>query len=176
MAKAKAKPEKAKPEKAKKVSPIPEGHHTVTAHLIIRGAAQAIEFYKKAFGAQEISRMLGPDGKSIVHAEIKIGDSFVFLVDEMPQMGARSPQALGGTAVTFHLYVEDADAVFNQAVAAGAKVQMPLADMFWGDRFGKLADPFGHEWSVATHKEDLTPEEMQKRAAAAFAQMPQKQP
>jgi uncharacterized glyoxalase superfamily protein PhnB len=173
MAKAKA---KVKQETAKPVKPIPEGQHTVTPHLIIRGAAEAIEFYKKAFGAKEKARMPGPDGKSIVHSEIQVGDSWVYIVDEMPEMGARSPQALGGTPVSFHLYVEDADAVFNQAVAAGAKVQMPLADMFWGDRFGKLADPFGHEWSVATHKEDLTPEEMQKRAAAAFAQMPQKKP
>jgi uncharacterized glyoxalase superfamily protein PhnB len=172
MAKAKVKQEKQ--EKAKPVKPIPEGQRTVTPHLVARGAAQAIEFYKQAFGAKEHGRMPGPDGKSIVHAEIKIGDSFIYVVDEMPEMGARSPLALGGTAVSIHLYVEDVDAVFNQAVAAGAKPQMPLTDMFWGDRFGKLTDPFGHEWTVATHKEDVTPEEMQKRAAAAFAQMPQK--
>jgi PhnB protein len=159
---------------AKQVKPIPEGQHTLTPHLVVRGAGKAIDFYKKAFGAKEKSRMVGPDGKSILHAEIQIGDSWIYLVDEMPEMGARSPQALGGTTVSIHVYVEDADAVFNQAVVAGAKAEMPLADMFWGDRFGKLTDPFGHEWTVATHKEDVTPEEMKKRAAAAFAQMPQK--
>jgi uncharacterized glyoxalase superfamily protein PhnB len=157
-----------------KVKPIPEGQHAVTPHLVVRGAAQAIEFYKKAFGAREKVRMPGPDGKSIMHAEIQIGDCSVYLVDEMPQMGCHSPQALGGTPISLHLYVEDADAVFNQAVAAGAKPQMPPMDMFWGDRFGKLADPFGHEWTVATHKEDVSPEEMKKRAAAACAEMAQK--
>jgi uncharacterized glyoxalase superfamily protein PhnB len=159
---------------AKKVRPIPEGQHTVTPHLVVRGAAKAIDFYKKAFGAKEKGRLPGPDGKSIAHAEIQIGDSFVYVVDENPEWGARSPQALGGTPISIHLYVEDADAVFNQAVAAGAKAEMPLTDMFWGDRFGKVSDPFGHEWTVATHKEDVPPEEMKKRAAAAFAQMPQK--
>jgi uncharacterized glyoxalase superfamily protein PhnB len=155
-----------------KVRPIPEGHHALTPHIVVRGAAQAIEFYKKAFGAVEISRAPMPDGKTLMHADLKIGDSHLFLVDEMPGMGGcHAPREPGATSVTLHLYVDDVDAVFNRAVAAGAKVTMPLADMFWGDRFGKLTDPFGHDWSVATHKEDLTVEEMKKRQASMFAQM-----
>ena len=153
-----------------KVKPVPDGYHTVTPHLVIRGAAAALEFYKKAFGAEEVCRMPMPDGKTLMHAEIKIGDSHLFLCDECPGMN-RSPQSLGGCCTTINLYVPDADAVFNRAVTAGAIVQMPLADMFWGDRYGKLVDPFGHEWSVATHKEDLSPEEMGKRAQEAFANM-----
>jgi PhnB protein len=155
---------------AKAAKPIPDGQRTVTPHLIVRGARQAIDFYKKAFGAVDKGAMPGPDGKSVVHAELKIGDSFIYLADEFPEMGAKSPQALGGSGVTIHLYVEDADAVFNRAVAAGAKVSMPIMDMFWGDRYGKITDPFGHEWSIATHKEDLTSEEITKRGAAAMAQ------
>jgi uncharacterized glyoxalase superfamily protein PhnB len=155
-----------------KVKPIPEGHHTLTPHIVVKGAAQAIEFYKKAFGAIEISRAPMGDGKTLMHADIKIGDSHLFLVDDMPDMGGcHAPTQPGATSCTLHLYVEDADAVFNRAVAAGATVTMPLADMFWGDRFGKLIDPFGHEWSVGTHKEDLTQEEMQKRQDAMFASM-----
>ena len=150
----------------KKVSPIPEGYHTVTPYLIIKGAAAALEFYKKAFGATEVVRMAQPDGK-IGHAEIRIGDSMIMLADEFPEMDALSPQSRGGTPVSLHLYVEDVDKVFNQAVAAGATVKRPLADQFYGDRTGGLADPYGHSWYVATHKEDLSPEEIKKRAAAA---------
>jgi uncharacterized glyoxalase superfamily protein PhnB len=137
----------------------------------VRGAAQAIEFYKKAFGAEELTRMPSPDGRTVMHAELQIGDSILFLADEFPEMGARSPKALGGSPVTIHLYVADVDAVFNRAIQAGATAQMPPTDMFWGDRYGKLTDPFGHVWSVATHTEDVPPEEMAKRAQAAFAQM-----
>ena len=151
------------------VKPVPDGYHTLTPHLVVKGASQAIDFYKKAFGAEEISRAPGPDGKSLMHAELKIGDSRFFLVDEFPDMNCRGPQTIGGTPVTLHVYVEDVDAAFNQAVAAGAQVRMPLADMFWGDRYGVLADPFGHAWSMATHKEDLSPEEIGKRAQAAFS-------
>ena len=150
-----------------RVKPIPSGFHTLTPHLVVKGASQAIEFYKKAFGAEELGRMPGPDGKSIMHADLKIGDSHVLLVDEFPEMGCRGPHSIGGTAVTIHMYVEDVDAAFDKAVAAGAQVRMPLADMFWGDRYGVLADPFGHAWSMATHKEDLTPEEIGKRAQTA---------
>jgi len=149
---------------------VPAGFSTVTPHLNVRDAAQALEFYKKAFGAVETVRMPGPGGK-ILHAEIKIGDSHIFLADEMPEWGSKSPLMLGGTATAVCLYVENADAVFNQAVSAGARVAMPLADQFWGDRYGKLVDPFGHEWAVATHLEDLTPAEMKKRQEVAMAQM-----
>jgi uncharacterized glyoxalase superfamily protein PhnB len=154
-----------------KVKPIPEGYHTLTPHIVVRGAVQAIEFYKKAFGAVEIRRSPMPDGKTLMHADLKIGDSHLLLVDDMPGMGAHAPREPGATSVTLHLFVEDVDAVFNRAVAAGAKVTMPVADMFWGDRFGKLTDPFGHDWSIATHKEDLSPEEMKKRGDAMFAEM-----
>lgn len=155
---------------AGKVDPIPEGCHTVTPHLIVRGADKAIDFYKKAFAAEEICRCPGPNGK-LMHAEIQIGDSHVYLAEEFPDMGCKSPQAYNGSPVTIHLYVEDVDASFKKAVAAGSTATMPVSDMFWGDRFGKLKDPFGHEWSIATHKEDLTPEQMEKRMADAFAQM-----
>ena len=148
------------------VKPIPEGYHTATPYLIVNAAADAIEFYKKAFGAKEIMRMTQPDGK-IGHAEIKIGDSRVMLADEFPQMGARSPQSLGGSPVSILLYVEDVDAMFTQAVAAGATVQRPVADQFYGDRTGGVTDPFGHVWYIATHKEDVSSEEMKKRVAAA---------
>lgn len=152
--------------------PIPEGYHSLTPYLRVRGAGEAIEFYKRVFGAEEIMRMPGPDGKSIMHAELRIGDCMLMLAEEFPSMGALSPLSLNGTGVAIFLYVEDVDAVFQRAVAAGAKVQMPVADMFWGDRYGKLVDPFGHEWDIATHKEDLTPEEVAKAAQQAFAQMP----
>ncbi len=144
------------------VKPIPDGYHAVTPYLIVKGAAQAIEFYKKAFGAVEIMRFPGPDGR-VGHAEIQLGDSRVMLADEHPQMGAVSPQTVGGTPVGLCLYVKDVDAVAQQAVAAGAKVERPVQDQFYGDRSGTFADPFGHKWTVATHKEDVTPEEMQRR-------------
>jgi PhnB protein len=141
------------------VKPIPDGMHTVTPHLICAGASDAMAFYSKAFGAVELSRMPGPDGK-LMHASMRIGNSVIFLFDEMPQWGALGPKAMKGTPVVLHLFVEDCDAAFAQAVAAGATVKMPLADQFWGDRYGKLIDPFGHEWSVATHVKDMTSEEM----------------
>lgn len=140
---------------------IPQGMHTVTPHLICAGAAEAIEFYKQAFGAVELSRMLSPEGK-VMHASIRIGDSVIMLNDETPQWESYGPKHLKGSPVTIHLYVEDADAVFAQAVKAGAKPTMPLEDMFWGDRYGKVEDPFGHQWSIGTHVRDVTPEEMQK--------------
>jgi PhnB protein len=150
-----------------RIKPVPEGHHTITPHLVVKGASEAIEFYKQAFAAEEIRRLPGPDGKSIIHAEIKIGDSRLFLVDEFPDMGCVAPKSSGGSPVAIHLFVEDVDSVFKAALAAGAKERMPVADMFWGDRYGRLVDPFGHEWSVATHKEDLTPEELRRRAQTA---------
>lgn len=149
-----------------KAAPIPSGFRTVTPHLVIDGCAKAIEFYKKAFGAEEILRMPAPDGKRLVHAEIRIGDSAVMLADEFPEWAPRrSPTALGQTSVTIHLYVPDADAVFKRAVDAGAAVVMPMNDAFWGDRYGQVADPFGHQWSIATHQHDPTPEEMAKAMA-----------
>ncbi len=151
---------------AGKVKPIPEGYHTATPYLIVKGAARAIEFYKKAFGATELMRMADPKGR-IGHAEIKIGNSPIMLADEVPEMGFRSPEALGGSPVSILLYVEDVDALFSQAVAAGAKVQRAVQDQFYGDRTGGVTDPFGHIWYIATHKEDVSPEEMRKRAAAA---------
>ena len=153
----------------KQVKAIPEGYQSVIPHLIVKGAIQAIEFYQKALGAQETRRVTAPDGKSLLHAEIKIGDSRIFLADEVPQMGCLGPQSIGGSPVTIHLYSEDVDASFKQAVAAGAVGKMPPTDMFWGDRYAVLADPFGHLWSFATHKEDLTDEEMNKRALDACA-------
>jgi PhnB protein len=151
------------------VKPIPDGYHTATPYLIVKGAAAAIDFYKKAFGAAEVLRLGGPDGR-IGHAEIKIGDSMIMLADEFPEMGARSPQTIGGTPVTMCLYVENVDARFNQAVAAGGKVQRPIKDQFYGDRSGTLEDPFGHVWTIATHKEDVTPEEIERRFAASMKQ------
>jgi uncharacterized glyoxalase superfamily protein PhnB len=141
--------------------PIPQGMHTVTPHLICAGAADAIEFYKKAFGAVEMARLPGANGK-LMHAMLRIGDSAVMLVDEAPEWGMLGPKALKGSPVTIHLYVDDADASAARAVKAGAKLTMPVADMFWGDRYGTLEDPFGHRWSVATHVRDVTPEEMQQ--------------
>lgn len=143
------------------VKPIPDGMYTLTPHLVCAGAADAIEFYKKAFNAVEQSRLPGPDGK-MMHASVKIGDSVLMLTDEFPEWGSFGPKSLKGSPVTIHLYVEDVDASVAQAVAAGAKVTMPVDDMFWGDRYGKLEDPFGHQWSVATHTRDLTPEEIRK--------------
>ena len=149
-----------------KVKPIPEGYHSSTPYLIIKNAADAIEFYKKAFGATELFRIDQPDGK-IGHAEIKIGDSPIMLSDEFPEMGHRGPQSLGGSAVSLMLYVEDVDAVVNRATTAGAKLDRPVEDKFYGDRAGSLTDPFGHIWHIGTHKEDVSPQEMEKRAAAA---------
>lgn len=150
------------------VSPVPEGMHTVTPHLVCAGAADAIAFYKKAFGAVEVLRMPGPDGK-LIHAMIRIGDSPVMLVDEHPAWGSVGPTALKGSPVTIHLAIPDVDAAFEKAVAAGAQVKMPLADMFWGDRYGVLEDPFGHKWSMATHIRDLSPEELTAAAQKACA-------
>jgi PhnB protein len=159
---------------ANQVKPIPQGYRTVTPYLTLNDTARAIDFYKRAFGATEVMRFDGPGGK-IAHAEIKIGDSMIMLGDEMPGMGSKSPQALGGTSTGVMLYVENADTVFNKAVAAGAQVESPLADMFWGDRYGRLRDPFGHSWAVATHKEDVAPAEMAKRMQAETAKRQQTQ-
>lgn len=165
-AKAQSKPKVAA---KKKVSPIPPGYGTVTPYLVCTGAAQAIEFYKKAFGAKELFRMPMPDGK-LAHAEIMIGDSHVMLGDECPEMGAISPATLKGTPVNIFLYVNDVDKAFAKATAAGATAHMPPTDMFWGDRYCKLADPFGHAWSMATHIEDVAPKEMARRSAEAMSQ------
>ncbi|HXT60447.1 MAG TPA: VOC family protein [Pirellulales bacterium] len=148
------------------VKPIPNGYHTVTPYLIVNGAAKALAFYQQAFGAKELFRMEHPGGK-IGHAEFKIGDSPIMLADEFPEMGARSPQSLGGTPVSILLYVENVDQMTEQAVAAGAKILRPLQNQFYGDRSATLADPFGHTWHVATHVEDVSSEEMSKRAEAA---------
>lgn len=150
------------------VKPIPEGMHSLTPHLVCAGAAAAIEFYKAAFGAVELGRLPGPDGK-LVHAAVRIGDSTLMLMDESPQCGGFGPKALKGSPVTIHLYVTDVDATVARAVASGAKVTMPVADMFWGDRYGQLEDPFGHHWSVATHTRDLSFDEIGK---AMREQMP----
>lgn len=150
------------------VKPIPDGMRTVTPHLICDGATDAIEFYKKAFNAVELGRVPGPQGK-LLHAMIRIGDSTVMLVDEFPDWGSIGPKSLKGSPVTIHLYTQDVDALFKQAVAAGAKVAMPVEDMFWGDRYGKLEDPFGHHWSIATHVRDVKPEELKEAAQKACA-------
>lgn len=150
--------------------PIPQGFHTITPSLIVAGAKEAIAFYEKAFGAKLLSCHMGPDGKRVMHSELQLGDSKLMVNDEYPEMGAFGPKGEGRTPTTLHLYVEDVDKVFNQAVAAGAKATMPVMDAFWGDRYGQLVDPFGHHWSIGTHKEDLTPDEMNKRAEQAFAQ------
>ncbi|MCP3920787.1 MAG: VOC family protein [bacterium] len=147
--------------------PVPEGFHTVTPHLVAKGAAAAIDFYVKAFGAQEVSRHEA-NGK-LMHAAIRIGDSMVMLADELPEHGRVGPDKERPSPVTVHLFVEDVDALFAQATQAGAKVVMPLADMFWGDRYGIVRDPFGHSWSIATHIEDVSPADMEARAAAAFS-------
>jgi uncharacterized glyoxalase superfamily protein PhnB len=153
-------------------NPVPEGTHTLTPHLVVKGAAKAIAFYEKALGASELYRMPGPGGK-VGHAELQLGDSRFYIADEWPGGALAAPKA---ASVGLHVYVADCDALFQRALAAGAKVVMPLTDMFWGDRFGQVRDPFGHVWSIATHKEDLSPEEMAKRGAEAMANMPPPSP
>ena len=152
------------------VKPIPDGYHTLTPFLTVRDAIRAIEFYKQAFGAQERGVMKGPDGK-VMHAELKIGDSIIMLSDEFPEFGALSPQSSGGAGMGLHIYVDGVDAAFDRAVKAGAQVEMPLAEQFWGDRYGKLKDPFGHKWSIATHTKDLSMEEMKRSMDEAMAMM-----
>ena len=147
------------------VKPIPDGYHTVTPYLIVAGAARAIDFYKQAFGAVELMRFDGPGG-TVAHAEIRIGNSPIMLADEMPEMGYKSPQAYGGSPMGLMLYVEDSDATFAQAIAAGGKEVRAVQDQFYGDRSGNLVDPFGHMWTISTHKEDVSVEEMQQRMAA----------
>ena len=151
---------------AGQVKPVPDGYHTVTPYLIVNDGPAALEFYKKAFGAVELLRMPRPDGR-IGHAEIKIGDSPVMLADEHPEIGALSPQSVGGSPVSIHLYVADVDAMFKQAVAAGASVVRPVQKQFYGDRTGGVKDPFGYQWYIATHVEDVSPQELQRRAAEA---------
>jgi PhnB protein len=148
-----------------KVKPIPDGYRSVSPYLFIRGAAQAIDFYKQAFDASERMRMPGPNGK-IMHAELQIGDSMVMLADEFPEMSALSPETVGGTPVMIAIYVDDVDATFNRAIAAGAKPLRPVANQFYGDRSGSLVDPFGHKWNLATHVEDVSHEEMTRRTEA----------
>lgn len=149
------------------VRPIPEGYRSVTPYLHLQGAADAIDFYKRAFRATEVMRMTQPDGR-VGHAELMIGDSMVMLADESPEMGIKGPRSIGGTPVTIHIYVEDVDATVDRAVAGGAKVLRPIENQFYGDRSGQIEDPYGHKWGVATHVEDVPPEEMEKRAKAAF--------
>ncbi len=151
------------------VQPIPAGYHSLTPSLTVKNAPEAIEFYKRAFGAQALSRAQGPDGK-IWHAELLFGDSRLMLNEEMPEFGSLGPTSIGGTAVNLHLYVEDADAVFNAAVAAGATATMPIDNAFWGDRYGKVLDPYGHDWAIATHKEDLSYEETMQRFEQMMSQ------
>lgn len=162
-AKAAARTSKTKPK------PIPEGMHTITPHLVCANAVEAIQFYKKAFGAVAVmAPMLTPDGK-VMHASLRVGDSIIMMAEEFPEWGSLGPKALKGTSVTLHLYVPDADASFARAVKAGATVKMPLQDMFWGDRYGTVEDPYGHNWAIATHTRDLTPKELKAAAKAAFS-------
>jgi len=154
------------------VNIIPEGYHSINPYLIVRNADRAIEFYKKAFGAEERFRMHGPDGNAIMHAELKIGDSVFMLTEESPDMKALSPESIGGSPVSLYVYVKDVDSVFNQAVSEGATILHPVKDQFYGDRSGYLKDPFGHLWSVATHKKDLSPDELKKAGQAFFEEMP----
>jgi len=154
------------------VKAIPEGYHTLTPSLTVKDGAKAIEFYKKAFGAQERMRLAGPDGR-LMHAELQVGDSIVMLGEEMPEMGCKAPVSVGAVSSSLYVYVADVDAAFTRAVEAGAKALMPPADMFWGDRFGTVEDPSGHRWGLATHKEDPSPAEMEKRQKEFFASMAQ---
>jgi len=153
------------------VQAVPKGYHTITPYMTVRDAARAIEFYKQAFGAKEKGVMKGPEGK-VMHAELVIGDSTIMLADEFPEFGSLSPQSIGGSGTGLHIYIEDVDSAFDRAVQAGATVEMPVADMFWGDRYGKLRDPFGHKWSIGTHKADLSMEEMKKGMDETMAKMP----
>jgi PhnB protein len=152
------------------VKPIPDGYHSITPYLTVRDAARAIEFYKQAFGAKERGLRKGPDGK-VMHAELMIGDSIIMLADEFPEFGTLSPESIGGSPMGLHIYVDGVDAAFDRAVKAGAQVEMPVMDQFWGDRYGKLKDPFGHKWSIATHTKDLSMDEMQHGMDEATAQM-----
>jgi PhnB protein len=157
---------------ASQVKAVPEGFHTITPHLTVRDANGAIEFYKKAFGAQVLNVAPGPGGK-VLHAAIKIGDSIVMLNDEFPEFGGQlGPSATAGSPIALHIYLDNVDAAFERAVSAGATVKMPLMDQFWGDRYGVVTDPFGHRWSLATHTRDMSPEEMQREQEKAFAKMP----
>jgi uncharacterized glyoxalase superfamily protein PhnB len=153
------------------VKAIPEGYHTLTPYMTVRDAARAIEFYKQAFAAVERGVMKGPDGK-IMHAELRIGDSIVMLADEFPHIGSLSPQSIGGAGMGLHIYVEDVDSAFDRAIGAGATIEMPVSDMFWGDRYGKLLDPFGHKWSIATHTRDMSMEEIGEAQEEFMKQMP----
>jgi PhnB protein len=155
---------------AGQVKAIPEGSHSITPHLVVNGGAEAVAFYKNAFGAEALGVHYTPDGK-LMHAELKVGDSKFMLADEFPGMGSPSPKKLGGTSVILNLYSEDVDSLFNRAVKAGAKVTMPLANQFWGDRYGQIEDPFGHRWALGQHIEDVAPDEMERRAKEAFGQM-----
>ncbi|HUC28507.1 MAG TPA: VOC family protein [Candidatus Acidoferrum sp.] len=152
------------------VKPIPDGYHTLTPYLTVRNAVRAIEFYKQAFGAKERGVMKGPDGK-VMHAELMIGDSIFMLADEFPEFGSLSPESVGGTPMGLHIYVDGVDAAFDRAVKAGAQVEMPVMDQFWGDRYGKLKDPFGHKWSIATHTKDLSADEMKRSMDDAMAKL-----
>jgi uncharacterized glyoxalase superfamily protein PhnB len=154
--------------------PIPEGYHSVTPMFMFKDARKAIDFYKRAFGAQENYVMPGPDGKGVMHAEMRIGNSIIMLGEEHPQEPCQSAETLGGSPVSFYLYLEDVDAAFKVAVAAGAEARLPVQEMFWGDRMGSVQDPFGYSWSLATHSRDLTPEEVRQGAQAFFARMQQK--
>ncbi len=163
-----------KPQRAKKAkrpskpTPIPPGFRTLTPYLTVRGAAEAVDFYKKASGARELQRQPMPDGR-LLHARVKIGDSILMMSDEFPEHGAKSPLALGGTPVTIHLYTKDVDKLWSQAVAAGCKVMMPLEDQFWGERYGQREDPFGHVWSLSMRVEGLTPKQLEEKRTAAMA-------
>ncbi|HKQ20692.1 MAG TPA: VOC family protein [Nitrososphaeraceae archaeon] len=152
------------------IEKIPKDYHSITPALIVKNGDEAIEFYKNGFGVEERSRMKGPDGR-VAHAELKLGDSVFMLSDEYPEMKCLSPKTIGGSPVSMYVYVDDVDSIFNKAISAGAKVLDPVKDQFWGDRHGRLEDPFGHLWSIATHKKDLSEEEMKKAAEAAFSQM-----
>ena len=156
---------------SEQVKAVPEGFHTLTPHLTVRDADKALEFYKNALGAEVLHVARMPDGK-VMHASLRVGDSMLMLNEEAPEYGARSPLSTGGTAVTIHIYTDNVDAAFHRAVSAGAQVQMPVMDQFWGDRYGMVADPFGHKWSIAAHTKDMSPEEMQRAQDEAMAKMP----
>jgi len=157
-----------------KVKPVPEGCSTVSAYLVVPSSSEAMKFYERAFGATPVMKMEGPGG-AVMHAEVKIGDSMVMLTDENPQWNMKAPAALGGSPISLHLYVEDADALFARAVAAGCEVEYPINDAFWGDRYGKVRDPYGYSWGIATHQEDLSDTEIAERQAEFFKQMAEQQ-